>query len=136
MSVAGVETVGRPGLASGSSTGPDCERTGSVETVKEKNSAIKKSLNRHPMANSGSPNILPLALGFNNDSTVRPGEGTSQVGGQARIRAGAITEKIQSTKSITAPSLRSRKPANCPKLGAVTLLNTALKLPWFVRLSE
>ena len=32
----------------------------------------------------------------------------------------------QSTKSITAPSRRSRKPTNCPKFGAVTLLNTAL----------
>jgi len=32
----------------------------------------------------------------------------------------------QSTKSMTTPSRRSIKPANCPKFGAATLLNTAL----------
>ncbi len=41
----------------------------------------------------------------------------------------AVPEMAQSTKSMTAPSRRSRKPANWPKFGAVTLLYTALKLP-------
>jgi hypothetical protein len=40
-----------------------------------------------------------------------------------------FSEMTQSIKSMTAPSRRSRNPANWPKFGAVTLLYTALKLP-------
>ena len=42
--------------------------------------------------------------------------------GNLHEKSGRRVTVAQSTKSIMAPSRRSRKPANWPKLGAVTLL--------------
>ena len=66
--------------------------------------------------------------------------GTINQSGALEIRVDRMGRDTTFGKIIDAveraPSRRSRNPANWPKFGAVTLLYTALKLPWFVTFSE
>lgn len=65
-----METVGRPGFASGSSTASDCAVT-DREAAMNKNNANKTRLNDPPVSN-GSASILSFAPCFNNEECCLP----------------------------------------------------------------